>query len=118
MRSRHSSTIISMDLYLVRHAIAFDADPTKWPEDRDRPLTPQGEKKFARAARGLGRLVDSVDLVLSSPFNRAWRTAELLHEEADWPAPVRCQALESGRSPAEAMQALQPHTALSAVALV
>ena len=106
-----------MDLYLVRHAIPFDPDPTKWPDDRDRPLTRQGEKRFARAARGLADLVDSVDVVLSSPFARAWRTAELLHE-AGWPAPTRCEALEAGRSPAEALQALQPFASSSAVALV
>jgi|SRR5579864_2358279 len=106
-----------MDLYLVRHAIAFDPDSTKWPDDRDRPLTSQGEKRFARAARGLAELVDSVDVVLSSPFVRAWRTAELLHK-AGWPAPTRCEALEAGRAPAEALQALQAHASAAAVALV
>ncbi len=106
-----------MDLYLVRHAIAFDVDPAKWPDDRDRPLTGQGEKRFARAARGLADLVDSVDVVLSSPFARAWRTAEILHA-AGWPSPTRCEALEAGRSPAEALQALQAYSGSSAVALV
>jgi phosphohistidine phosphatase len=107
-----------MDVYLVRHAIAFDPDPTKWPDDRDRPLTPKGEKRFARAARGLADLVDSVDVVLSSPFARAWRTAELLHIEGGWPAPTRCDALEAGRAPAEALLALQPYASSAAVALV
>ncbi len=107
-----------MDLYLVRHAIAFDPDPTKWPDDRDRPLTPKGEKRFARAARGLGDLVDSVDVVLSSPFARAWRTAEILCKEIGWPEPTRCEALEAGRAPAEALQALQPHAGVKAAALV
>ena len=39
-----------VDLYLVRHAIAFDADPTQWPDDSLRPLTPDG------ARGGLGSL--------------------------------------------------------------
>jgi phosphohistidine phosphatase len=60
-----------MDLYLVRHAIAGDADPSRWPNDSDRPLTPAGEKRFRRAARGLGRIVPKVDVVLSSTFARA-----------------------------------------------
>jgi phosphohistidine phosphatase len=106
-----------MDLYLVRHAIAFDPDPSRWADDRDRPLTPNGEKRFARAARGLAELVQSVDVVLSSPFARAWRTAELLHN-AGWPEPARCEALEAGRAAAEVLQALQPHASSSAVALV
>ena len=47
-----------MDLYLVRHAIAFNPDPTQWPDDSQRPLTPEGQKRFKRAARG----------------NRAWQS--------------------------------------------
>src|SRR5207245_576205 len=52
------------------------------------------------------------------PWARAWRTAELLEKEAGWPAPVACEALESGRSPAEVLQALQPFTGSTAVVLV
>ncbi|MEK7214016.1 MAG: CHAD domain-containing protein, partial [Chloroflexota bacterium] len=29
-----------MELYVIRHAIAFDRDPAQWPDDRLRPLTP------------------------------------------------------------------------------
>jgi phosphohistidine phosphatase len=107
-----------MDLYLVRHAIAAEPDPVRWPDDSERPLTPEGEKRFRRAARGLGSLVRNVDVVLSSPWVRAWRTAELLAKEAGWPAPVKCEALESGRAPAEVLQALQPHSGAKSVALV
>ncbi|MCA1646646.1 MAG: histidine phosphatase family protein [Chloroflexi bacterium] len=107
-----------MDLYLVRHAEAYDPDPTQWPDDKDRPLTAEGEKRFRRAARGLRALVPSVSVVLSSPWARAWRTAELLDKEARWPAPVACEALESGRSPVEVLQALQPFTGSTAVVLV
>jgi phosphohistidine phosphatase len=107
-----------MDLYLIRHGIAFDADPSRWPDDSQRPLTPEGEKRFLTAAEGLAALQLSVDAVLSSPWPRAWRTAELLHEGAGWPQPRECGALESGRPPAELMAALQPLRQASAVALV
>jgi phosphohistidine phosphatase len=107
-----------MDLFLVRHAVAFDPDPARWPDDTQRPLTPEGEKRFLKAARGLGQLVADVDVVLSSPWPRAWRTAELLQKEAGWPKPQACEALESGRAPAEVLQALQPHTGAATVALV
>jgi len=33
-----------MDLYIVRHAVAFDRDAERWPDDRERPLTPRGIK--------------------------------------------------------------------------
>jgi phosphohistidine phosphatase len=107
-----------MDLYLVRHATAGVADPSQWPDDRDRPLTPKGVKRFTSVARRLGDLVSSVDVVLSSRFVRAWQTAEILTKDARWPEPLACEALESGRAPAEVLQALQAYTSASAVALV
>jgi phosphohistidine phosphatase len=107
-----------MNLYLVRHAIAFNPDPATWPDDRDRPLTPGGEKKFRRAVRGLDALVPGVDVVLSSPLVRAWRTAELLWKKAGWPEPSRFDPLEPGTPPPEVVDALQPHARAGSVALV
>jgi phosphohistidine phosphatase len=107
-----------MDLYLVRHGVAFDADPSRWPDDSLRPLTAEGKKRFVTAARGLRELITGkMDVVLSSPWVRAWQTAELLEKEAGWPTPVACDAL-AGRGPAEVLQALQPYVTSSAIALV
>jgi phosphohistidine phosphatase len=107
-----------MDVFLVRHAIAFNPDAAAWPDDRDRPLTPVGEKKFRRAAKGLRELVPRVDVVLSSPLTRAWQTAEILQAKAHWPAPVRADALEPGRPAAEVLETLQPHASVASLALV
>jgi len=107
-----------MELLLVRHAIAAERDPSKWPDDRDRPLTDQGEERMRKAARGLGRIVPELDLVLSSPLVRAWRTAEILHEVIGWPAPERWDALEPDRSAAETARSLGPHSEVARVALV
>jgi phosphohistidine phosphatase len=107
-----------MDLYLVRHGVAFDADASRWPDDIGRPLTADGKKRFAAEARALKELVNGkIDVVLSSPLVRAWQTAELLEKEAGWPAPVASDAL-AGRGPAEVLQALQPYVTSSAIALV
>jgi phosphohistidine phosphatase len=105
-----------LDLYLVRHAIADSRDPARWPDDSQRPLTDKGIARFRRAARGLHRLVPEVDVVLSSPYTRAWQTAEILEQEAGWPAPERCHALEPGRLPAGALDVLKPE--ISSVVLV
>jgi phosphohistidine phosphatase len=107
-----------MELYLVRHAPAFTRDPAQWPDDGERPLTLEGEAKFRKAARGLRRVVPVVDLVLSSPFARAWRTAELLEEEAGWPAPKPSPGLEAGRSPVEGIETIRPHLSVSSLALI
>jgi len=86
-----------LDLIVVRHAIAAEQDPIRWPDDADRPLTLEGEVAFRKAARGLADLTAPPAVVLSSPFARAWRTAEVLHEEAGWPKPEPFKALEADR---------------------
>lgn len=96
----------TLDLYLVRHAFAAHADPARWPDDAERPVTEEGAARFRTAAHGLLRIVPDVDAVLSSRFARAWQTAELLHE-AGWPEPEPCPELEVGRAPAEALDAVR-----------
>jgi phosphohistidine phosphatase len=106
-----------LDLYLVRHAFAAHADPARWPDDAVRPLTKEGIDRFRAAARGLRRLVPAVDSMLSSGYARAWQTAELLRDEAGWPEPEECPALEAGRPASAALDILQGTSAHS-IALV
>jgi phosphohistidine phosphatase len=107
-----------VELFLVRHAIAHDQDPVNWPDDADRPLTEEGEELFRQAARGLARIVPSVDAVLASPFVRAWQTAEILAKDAGWPAPERCEALEAGRPTGGILKAMRQRQGLGSLALV
>lgn len=90
-------------VYIVRHAIAEQRDSERWPDDAQRPLTNEGEARFCEAARGLKQIAPEVETVLASPYVRAWRTAEILHEETGWPEPERCEALEADRSPGDAL---------------
>jgi phosphohistidine phosphatase len=106
-----------MELYLVRHAIAGVRDPNVWPDDSLRPLTKKGMRRFREAACGLDRFAPRPDAVLSSPFARAWQTAEILAEEAGWPDPIACDALKE-YAPAEVLAALGPHAGADSVALV
>lgn len=96
-------------LLVVRHAIAEQRDPGHWPDDADRPLTRDGEARFRRVARGLRRIAPEPELVLASPYVRAWRTAELLHEETGWPLPQRCESLQADRAPTESAQTIRRH---------
>jgi phosphohistidine phosphatase len=105
-------------VYLVRHAIAEERDPSRWPDDSLRPLTPKGEKRFRLAARGLAHVVPAVDRVLASPYLRAWRTAELLQAEAGWPPPVPCQELAADEPPLSALESLRAQEDPGSVALV
>ena len=67
----------TIQLYLVRHAIAAERGPN-YPDDRERPLTSEGIARFKQSVDGLKEFEVSVDLVLTSPLVRAAHTAELL----------------------------------------
>jgi phosphohistidine phosphatase len=107
-----------MDLYLVRHGVAYEQDPKRWPNDADRPLTPEGEREFLDVARALAPVADAPELVLSSSFARAWRTAELLSEGAGWPEPQEFRALEADRPTVAVLDALAPFGDRRSLALV
>lgn len=79
-----------MHLYVVRHGIAEPAQPGG--DDASRALTDEGERKLRRAVQGLRELDVSFDRVLTSPWARALRTAELLAPVSEAP-PVATEAL-------------------------
>jgi phosphohistidine phosphatase len=110
-----------VELYLFRHADAFPKDPDRWPHDNKRPLTPEGEKEFRLAARGLARMVPRADVILSSPARRAWHTAEILSELDSWPAPKPLPVVAASRrraSPEKATLALGDYPEAKYVAVV
>ena len=107
-----------MDLYLVRHAAAHERDPDRWPDDARRPLTPEGEQEFRSAARGLTQLIPPADVLLSSPYRRAWRTAEILAELDSWPLPEATPVLEPTLPPEKAAIELKSYEGANSVALV
>ena len=65
-----------MKLLLVRHAAAVPSG-TPGVSDDERRLTPKGRAKFQTAARGLARIADRPDALLTSPLPRARETAEI-----------------------------------------
>ena len=104
-----------MKIYLVRHAAAAERDPDRWPDDSQRPLTPEGEEEFRLAARGLAMMASRVDTILSSPYERAWRTAEILSELDSWPAPEAVAVLEPTLPAEKAALALEDYAGSVAV---
>ncbi len=49
-------------------------------KDFDRELTPSGRIKFKNAAEHLKNIIPSFDFIVSSPFVRAFQTAQILGE--------------------------------------
>jgi phosphohistidine phosphatase len=66
-----------MQLYLIRHGIA--ADREKYLDnDEERPLIAEGIEKTEKVALRLKEIGIRFDLILTSPFIRAYQTAEIL----------------------------------------
>jgi phosphohistidine phosphatase len=107
-----------MRLLLVRHAAAVDRLAFEG-SDADRPLTPEGARRFRRAARALAARLPDLEAVVSSPLLRARQTADLLAAGlAGRPERVDLGALEPGARPAAALAWLRTRRELQSVALV
>jgi phosphohistidine phosphatase len=77
-----------MKILLFRHGPAGHADAKRWPDDRERPLSPIGKKRTRKAAHGIARLEPRLDRIWTSPLVRARQTAERLAAAYDPPPKV------------------------------
>jgi phosphohistidine phosphatase len=85
-----------MELLIVRHAIAFERDSHRWPDDDDRPLSARGMARARKAALGLKEVIGRPTRVLASPVLRARQTAGILTQAAAWPRAIHCRELMPG----------------------
>ena len=69
-----------MILYIVRHAWAGHFGDPDWPDDRQRPLTDEGRKRFARMVRKLRERGFAPEVIATSPLVRCRQTAEIVAE--------------------------------------
>ena len=67
-----------MNLYLLRHGIAVDPSKPGIARDAERPLLPKGKRRLRQIAEAMGALGISFDVILSSPYERAKQTAEIV----------------------------------------
>jgi phosphohistidine phosphatase len=104
-------------VYLIRHAVAFERDRKRWPDDRQRPLTAEGIRKFRKGAAGLACIVGEVQCVVTSPLLRTLQTAEVLTSVADWPGAIEAPQLAPGQSAEQALALIRERRAAS-IALV
>jgi phosphohistidine phosphatase len=77
-----------MKLSLLRHGIAADRGSTEYESDGERPLTPKGERRMRRIAKGLQASGLATDLILSSPYVRARQSAEIVAQVLSTPEEV------------------------------
>ena len=103
-----------MRLLLIRHAIAVPSG-TPGVEDDERPLTSRGRKRFRSAARGLARIMDRPDILLTSPLPRAVETAEIAAHAFGKLEPKHDKALARGVGDILALLRRQPSDATVAI---
>ena len=96
-----------MKLLILRHAKAHDADPVHWPDDSQRPLTAKGEKRTERSVKAIVKLVDREPTVITSPYARALKTAQILCDNAGWSEPTIDERLSAHNGIEEALDLLQ-----------
>jgi phosphohistidine phosphatase len=73
-----------MQLFIVRHGIAVDREDPKCPADPDRYLTEEGIEKTRQIAKGVTEVGAIPELMITSPYVRAWQTAEIFAEELEY----------------------------------
>jgi phosphohistidine phosphatase len=97
----------TIELYLVRHGVAAERGP-KYPDDRLRPLTPAGVKRFAESVPALAKMGVGIDFVLTSPLVRARDTAMLLAAGLEpRPAIAEVAALAPGGRHQDVLEAIK-----------
>ena len=106
-----------MEVILVRHAIAHERNPRRWPDDSQRPLTPEGALKFRKGARGIAACLPPKCVLLSSPFVRARETASILAGVARLGKAIECAELAANQPAQRGFELLRSRKE-SAVALV
>ena len=98
-----------MEIYLLRHGIAQERDPKKYPDDRLRPLTTEGLERMREIVRGMLKLGVEFDAVFDSGFTRARQTTEAVTDvyRIDSADITTSPALEPDRNPADVLGMLE-----------
>jgi phosphohistidine phosphatase len=109
-----------VELLVVRHAIAEEREAfaVTGKPDAERPLTDEGRRKFVKVARGLAALVESVDVLATSPLARATETGEILARELELGRAARLVELAPDAEPRALMPWLRKNASRSCVAVV
>ncbi len=108
-----------MKLYFLRHGPALSRSEWNDP-DSTRPLSADGKDAVRRVASAVESLVLDLDIVVTSPYERALATARIVAEAFSRPVPVaENRDLEPHRFTAAALEALlESQTGVASIMLV
>ncbi len=107
-----------MKLILIRHGLAGEYDPQRYPDDRLRPLTDDGRTLHRAVAEAMKRAGLAFDRLITSPLVRARQTAEITAEVYGLGKPEQSDALGDGYSVRAVIELTRRFSADETVALV
>jgi phosphohistidine phosphatase len=109
-----------MEVYLLRHGVAQDRDPKKYPDDRLRPLTMEGLERMREIVRGLMKIGVEFDAIFDSGYTRARQTSEAVTDayRIDSRDIQTAAALEPECDPAEVVTLLEAQRSHKRILLV
>ena len=108
----------TLELYLVRHAIAAERGPD-YPDDSKRPLTNEGISRFRKEAKALAALGVDFEHIISSPLVRTKQTADILAAAVpSQPTVTTSDSLAPAGTPTAVFQELAKHMRKPRIALV
>lgn len=88
-----------MVIYLVRHGEAVTLEDAASKNDEDRNLTIEGKEKLYQFSRTFKSIDVQSDLILTSPYKRAYETASIFSEAMDSTTKLEeCDLLKPGES--------------------
>ena len=70
-----------MNIFILRHGIAVERGTGGFEKDSERPLTGKGMRQLRKSAAAMKKMKLRFDLILSSPYERARHTAEIVADE-------------------------------------
>lgn len=89
-----------MFLYIARHAWAGERGDPRWPDDSQRPLTPEGIARYEEVIRTLAKRGFAPERIVTSPYVRCRQTADIIARRV------------GGKSAVEESEALEPGSEL------
>jgi phosphohistidine phosphatase len=108
-----------MQLDIGRHGIAIDREDPNCPPDPERFLTSEGVDKSSQVAKGVAEVGAVPDLMLSSPYLRAFQTAEIFAAALEYSKSKirKTELLLPGSEPLQLFRELSKDKQLSSVFL-
>jgi phosphohistidine phosphatase len=67
-----------MNIFILRHGIAVERGTKGFEKNSERPLTSKGKRQLKKSTAAMKKMKLRFDLILSSPYERAKKTAEIV----------------------------------------